>query len=106
MQWIARFLAAGTAVTLSGLVASRVSAHVGGMILAFPFVIGTGLIFAMRAGDAQFSRVASGVLWGLVPLALFTVAVIGVVRVAPAPLALAVGAVVWVCTAGVLQWLR
>jgi uncharacterized membrane protein (GlpM family) len=106
MYWVARFLAAGAAVTIAGAVANRFGAHVGGMLLAFPFVISTGLVFAMRDGREHFAEVTYGVLWGLGPLALFSIAALVGVRFWSAQAALAFGVCVWLIVAGVLWWLR
>jgi hypothetical protein len=106
VYWVVRFLAAGSAVTLAGVAASRFGAHVGGMLLTFPFIISTGLMFSIGAGRDHFAEVTSGVLWGLLPLALFAAAVLLCVRIWPAQAALAVGVGVWLLAAGVLQWLK
>ena len=106
MFWVARFCAAGSAVTLAALLARRFGENLGGMILAVPFVIGTGLLFAMADGKVAFRDTATGVLWGLLPLLSFSLAVLVVSRQHSTVTALLCGLLVWLAVAGVVFWLR
>jgi hypothetical protein len=104
MLWVARFLAAGSAVTIASMLSRRFGGSVGGMVLAFPFVIGTGLLFALLEGGEVFRETASGALRGLLPLCCFTLVVVVLSRSHPVT-ALVAGFLSWLVVAAVLQWL-
>ena len=106
MFWIARFLAAGVAVTVAGLLSRRFGPSLGGMVLAFPFVIGVGLIFASMDGKASFRETATGMMWGLLPLLCFGFVVLAVSRQHTAEASLLCGVLVWLATAAAVHWLR
>jgi uncharacterized membrane protein (GlpM family) len=76
------------------------------MVLAFPFVIGTGLVFAAAAGETDFRETTQGVLWGLLPLLVFALVVIFAARHAVPLVALALGSVAWIISAAFLHWWR
>jgi len=97
--WLARLLLPGVAVVLATWVGQRLGATAGGILLAFPFVIGSGLVFAMARGSVTFQTTALGALRGLIPLALFLVTVAAASRWLPLPACLALGGVVWLGTA-------
>lgn len=106
MLWFARFLAAGSTVTIAALLSRRLGPATGGMVLAFPFVIGTGLLFALVEGREQFRSTALGVLWGLLPLLCFSLVVLAVSRSHAGITALSWGAFAWVSVATAVYWLR
>jgi uncharacterized membrane protein (GlpM family) len=103
MMWIARFIAAGSVVTAAGLIAARVGAGLGGLVLAFPFVIGTGLVFASMQSAEHFRAVTTGVLWGILPLAVFAATVALAAQRSSALAALALGVIAWLCVAMFIQ---
>jgi uncharacterized membrane protein (GlpM family) len=102
MPWYLRFLIAGTVVCLASWIAKRASPTLAGMILAFPFLIGTALVFTISDGEKGFRAMAGGVLWGIVPLAFFCVSTVLIVKVLPPWAALSIGALVWIAVAGVV----
>ena len=106
MVWVLRFVAAGTAVTLSGMLSKSLGPRAAGMVLAFPFVIGTGLAFSIGSGREQFRSLTLGVLLGLGPLLLFALTVLLVARRLPSPAALVLGVGVWLVAAGAVQCLK
>jgi uncharacterized membrane protein (GlpM family) len=106
MLWVARFVVAGTAVTLSALLSKRFGGAAGGMVLAFPFVIGTGLLFTILEGGDEFRATASGVLWGLLPLLCFALVVLAVSRTHSGTVALTAGILTWIAAAAAIHWLR
>lgn len=111
MLHVVRFLVAGFSVTLASLVATRFSGVIGGMLLAFPFLITTGLLFSLTSSNTSnasstFSQMASGVLYGMIPLSVYAVVlVLSSTRLAPL-LAISLGILAWATTALVVQVLR
>ena len=106
MPWYLKFIAVGVAVTVAGVVAKRLGPFVGGMVLAFPFAIGSGLIFSAVEEGGDFRRTAVGALWGLVPLLVFLVVVVALApRTNPAN-TLLVAVAAWVAVAVAVNSLR
>lgn len=106
MFWILRFCAAGTAVTLSSLISRRLGPTAGGMVLAFPFVIGTGMVLTVGEGRGHLRELATGVLLGLGPLLLFVLTVVLLAPRLHPVMALVAGVGGWLVSAGVVQWLK
>jgi uncharacterized membrane protein (GlpM family) len=106
MDVIVRFFAAGLAVSLSGLLAKRFGPAVGGMLLSFPFVIGSGLFLVAATEQGDFRETALGALWGLIPLGLCLIVTVVMSRFVSAYVALGLGVAVWVTVALLSQWLR
>jgi len=106
MPWYAKFIIAGIAVTIAGFAAKQFNATLGGMILAFPFVIGTGLIFARTDSMTAYVSTAQGALMGLVPLTVFLLCVVFLGDKIPTIASLAAGVVSWVVVAGSLLLIR
>lgn len=102
MPWYVKFLVAGAAVTVAGLVAKRVGPAAAGMVLAFPFIIGSGLIFAAGDSAASMRQTALGALWGLVPLTAFLLTVVVASSHWPPTASLATGVAAWVVVAVVV----
>lgn len=93
-------------MTLASLVAKNVSSTLGGMLLAFPFLISTGLLFAVPSGATHFRGVAFGVLLGILPLLAFALTVVvAASRVSPLA-ALALGIASWVALSGGMLLVR
>ena len=89
----------GLAVVLATFVGQRFGTIAGGMLLAFPFVIGSGLVFAMAEGQEKFTLTAWSALLGLIPLGCSLACVALVSKAAPLPAALVSGAAVWALVA-------
>ena len=72
----------------------------GGMALSFPFVIGSGLLFALSDSGEEFMReTAVGALRGLIPLALFLLVVVLTTRWVPPVVCLLAGVLAWLVCA-------
>lgn len=95
MRTLIEALTAPLLVAVSTVVARRWGARVGGLISAFPAVVGPVLlIIAQQSGDLAAARAANATLLGLVALSGFVVAYGAVSRTSAWPLSLAAG---WAC---------
>ncbi len=103
-----RFLFGGGIALVAGLVGMRFGLRVGGLFLAFPAVLPAALTLTESDEGASKTTVdAIGAILGSVAMVAFAAAVAGLVISQGAPLAVAVGAAVWVLVAGALfQGLR
>jgi hypothetical protein len=94
-QTVLEILIAPLLVALATLVGRRWGARAGGLISAFPAVVGPVLlIIAERRGDLAAERAASATLLGLVALSAFALAYARLSRETRWPASLAAG---WVC---------
>lgn len=101
---IARFLAAGTAVLIAGIIAKKLGPFPAGLILAFPFVIGTGLIFAAIENDNSMRTVALGSLLGLIPLAAFLTTILTTPQTWTTWTTLTLATLAWLTTAALIYY--
>jgi uncharacterized membrane protein (GlpM family) len=86
-------------VCLASWIAKRVSPTLAGMLLAFPFLIGTTLLFSLGAPERNFRLIVTGVLWGLIPLAGFCASILIGSRFFPVWASVGVGLATWVVLA-------
>jgi hypothetical protein len=94
-QTVLEILFAPALVALATLVGRRWGAHVGGLVSAFPAVVGPVLlIIAQQRGDVAAARAASATLLGLVALSGFALAYARAARGMRWPASLAAG---WAC---------
>jgi hypothetical protein len=98
-----RFAAGGLTSIASGLVTFAFNARVGGILLAFPAILAASLTLIEQQEDSVDAREdARGAIAGGVALAVFAaVAAVSFAHIAGA-LALAVAALAWLVTAGLL----
>jgi hypothetical protein len=76
-----RILLAPCFVVIASLVARRFGARIGGVVAGLPVIAGPILlVLALQNGTAFASRAAVGVLLGMVGLAAFVVAYVGIAR--------------------------
>jgi hypothetical protein len=105
-QTVLEILIAPALVAVATLVGRRWGARTGGLISAFPAVVGPVLlIIAQQRGDHAAARAASATLLGLVALSGFALAYARAAGETRWPASLAAGWVCAIAAAGIAGWL-
>ena len=120
-QYAVRFLLGGAVTVCTGLIAERWGPIVGGLFLSFPAIFPASATLidrhqvqkkaraglnGRRRGRQVAALDASGAVCGAVGLAAFGATAWKLLGTLPAAWALAAAALVWLCAALLLWWLR
>lgn len=103
-----RAILAGLLVALVALAQRRFGPTPAGLLLGFPVIIGTTIVFSASLGKNPVADLAIATLFGLIPLALFLVTIFVLSRNTQLSVysTIAVSVIVWLASSSLIYLLR